>query len=309
MTADARGNEAMPMQNDNVDPTDRIACGIAGWSYEDWNGTVYPPGTRDKLRYIAPYFDMIEINSSFYRPPSARTATSWVARTRDLPGFFFSAKLHRDITHRGVIEPETVTALKRGFEPLTGAGMLRHLLAQFRYDFADTPRTREHLERIRAHFGDMTNLTLELRHVSWQSPEALSFLKTLGVTVANLDYPVARNSFSLQHCEVGAHAYLRLHGRNRNAWFSKGTGRDEKYDYLYTDREMDGIIDRILEMKAKADVLVVVWNNHYRGKAVANACQARARLSGDRVEVPDLLVNAYPELEEVAKPEKGLLFS
>jgi hypothetical protein len=67
-------------------------------------------------------------------------------------------------------------------------------------------------------------------------------------------------------------------------------------------------MDRILEMKGKADLLVVVWNNHFRGKAVANAVQTKARLSGGRVDVPELLLGAYPQLESIAEQPKGTLF-
>jgi len=45
----------------------RFASGPAGWSYKDWEGTVYPPhGSKfDQLAYLASFFDTIEINSPF----------------------------------------------------------------------------------------------------------------------------------------------------------------------------------------------------------------------------------------------------
>ena len=61
-------------------------------------------------------------------------------------------------------------------------------------------------------------------------------------------------------------------------------------------------------VRDKADLLAVVWNNHFRGKAVANAVQTKARLSGDKVDVPELLAGTYPELEPIARPPKGSLF-
>ena len=68
-----------------TDSADNIAVGVAGWSYPDWEGYVYPACDKDKLACVAPYLDMIEINSTFYRPPDARTVASWVERTADLP--------------------------------------------------------------------------------------------------------------------------------------------------------------------------------------------------------------------------------
>lgn len=280
-----------------------IACGIAGWSYADWKGFVYPRGVKDTLQYVAPYVDVIEINSTFYRPPDARMAASWMERTPDAPHFFFTAKLHQDVTHRGKIEPATVEAFHNAFGPMVDRGKLRHLLAQFRYDYSDSDDTRAHLEHIRDAFGDITNLTLELRHNSWQSPGALEFLRSIGVSVANLDYPMARNSFSLRHCEVGKHAYLRLHGRNAKAWFSRGAGRDETYNYLYNERELAQIATRAAELAQMTNSLTLVANNHYQGKELINSLQLKAMLSDEKVRVPPVLLEKYPQLKPIAAEE------
>ena len=279
----------------------RIACGIAGWSYPDWKGYVYPPGTKDTLRYIAGYVDLIEINSTFYRPPSAHNATSWIERTIDLPDFFFTAKLHQDVTHGGIITSNMVHDFHVGFEPMTRAGRLKHLLAQFRYDFGDTCETRRHLESIENAFGDITQLTLELRHTSWQTPDALRFLESLDVTIANLDYPLAANSFNLRACHVGDHAYLRLHGRNHKAWFNQHAGRDETYDYCYNNAELDDILDRAVELARMSTSVTVVANNHYHGKEAVNALQLKAMIAADRIPVPSPLAKKYPQLVEIRK--------
>ena len=280
---------------------DNIACGVAGWSYPDWKGYVYEPGVRaqDQLRYLAEYVDVVEINSTFYRPPDARTAASWVHRTADLPRFGFTAKLNRQITHKGIVSPEMTDAFERGLAPLREAGKLTHLLAQFRYDFADSPETRTHLEKIKDAFANLSNLTLELRHNSWQSPSALEFLTSLEVSVANLDYPTARDSFNLRHCAIGDHAYLRLHGRNYKAWFSKA-GRDETYNYLYAEDELKQIVERAVAIARNSKTLTLIANNHYQGKEAVNALQIRAMISGDKVKVPPALLKKYPELEKIA---------
>jgi uncharacterized protein YecE (DUF72 family) len=283
-----------------------VACGVAGWAYPDWEGYVYPRGTRDKLRYIAGYVDCIEVNSTFYRPPEARTVSSWVARTADLSSFFFTAKLHQDITHKGLMEAATVTAFQKGLEPAVRAGRLRHLLAQFRYDFADSPDSRRHIEMISDAFGGMANLVVEVRHISWQSPEALEFLRDAGVTVANLDYPMARNSFDMRTRGVGRDAYLRLHGRNAAAWFSKGAGRDETYNYLYSSAEVDGLVARVRDLAAMSATLTVIANNHYQGKEAVNALEIKARLTGRPLAVPQLLKERYTRLEAVEGPGQAV---
>lgn len=277
----------------------RISFGIAGWSYPDWNGIVYPPGEKDPLGYIARFVDCVEINSTFYRPPSASNAGAWLKRVERLGDFFFCAKLHREITHEGRVAQNMVDAFRSGLQPLAGRGRLRHLLGQFRYDFEDSPAHRLHLESITDSFSGLANLVLELRHVSWQAGDALRFLDGLGATVANLDYPLAHNSFSLRLCRVGRHRYLRLHGRNRAAWFSAGVGRDEAYNYNYSAAELKDIAARAVELASDADSLVVIGNNHFQGKEVANIIKLKAMVLGVKLPVPEGLKRHYPELDEI----------
>src|SRR5919112_605864 len=83
-------------------PKSVIRFGPAGWQYKDWEGIVYPhpkPPKFDQLRYISQVFDVIEINSSFYGPPLARTAESWIRRVHENPNFRFTAKLWKRFTH------------------------------------------------------------------------------------------------------------------------------------------------------------------------------------------------------------------
>lgn len=60
-----------------------VRFGPAGWIYKDWEGIVYPkpkPPHFDQLAYIADFFDTVEINSSFYGRPVAKTSRRWVQR-------------------------------------------------------------------------------------------------------------------------------------------------------------------------------------------------------------------------------------
>jgi uncharacterized protein YecE (DUF72 family) len=277
-----------------------IRVGPAGWSYPDWEGIVYPRGTKDKLQFIARFVDMIEVNSTFYRPPDRRTAASWAERTAFRPGFFFSAKLHQDITHRHRIEPGMARAFHDGLEPLAGAGKLSHLLAQFRYDFDDRPEHRSLLAWIGESFAKLAEVVVEVRHATWESPGAQDFLEGLGVTVANLDYPIGRDSFRLWECRIGTNGYLRLHGRNRKAWFDKDAGRDATYDYYYSRSELEGIQKRALVLAGSFRTLTIVANNHFRGKELANSLELKSMITGEKLEAPPGLVAAYPALAEVA---------
>ena len=285
-----------------------LSIGVAGWSYPDWEGVVYSRGVKDHLRFIAGFVDMVEINRTFYRPPVAKECATWAKQVADLAEFFFSAKIHQEVTHEGKVDPAMAAAFREGLAPLVEAGRLRHLLAQFRYDFQDIPAARDHLSRIGDAFGGSGTLVLELRHRSWQAPVALEWLAGLNVTVANLDYPAGPASFDLPVCTVGRHAYFRLHGRNREAWYSKDAGRDETYNYLYGPEELEGIRERMKRIRAASASLTVVTNNHYQGRELVNALQLKAKEKGGRVPVPPALLARYPVLKEIAAPPPGELF-
>jgi uncharacterized protein YecE (DUF72 family) len=99
-----------------------IRVGPAGWSYKDWEGIVYPekPGKKfDPLEYLSRFFDTIEVNSSFYRPPTASTTRSWANRVAANKQFTFTAKLHRVFTHeRGKATKEDEKAFREGMDVL-----------------------------------------------------------------------------------------------------------------------------------------------------------------------------------------------
>jgi uncharacterized protein YecE (DUF72 family) len=277
----------------------KVYIGVAGWSYPDWKGIVYTDSKVDQLEYVSRFVDCIEINSTFYRPPFEKTTKSWLQRTSNKKDFFFTAKLHQDFTHKGKIDAEMVRYFHKGFESFLEAGKLKNLLAQFRYDFVDCPDSRRHLTGIVENFRGAFELAVEVRHKSWQEKEALEFLQELGVSVCNLDYPTTYNSFNLQHCTVGRSGYFRLHGRNREKWFSKA-GRDETYDYYYNADELAGICDRIEKLAEAFEFLTVIANNHYRGAELANAIELKALMNGEKQLVPPGLLKAYPNLASIA---------
>ena len=277
-----------------------IAVGIAGWSYPDWKGIVYPVGRRvDELAYVSGFVDAIEINNTFYRPPSAKNSESWLRRTAGREGFFFTAKLHQDFTHKGKLEEGMVREFYEGFGPLLEARRLRGLLAQFRYDFGDTPGNRRQLGWIVERFGEAFDLIVEVRHRDWQEAEGLAFLEGLGVSVANLDYPVGRGNFQMHQCRVGRQGYFRLHGRNYAAWFSKEAGRDETYDYYYSPEELDEGVGRVRQLAEAFGRLTVIANNHYHGAELANALELKFRLTGRKAPAPEELLREYPRLAAV----------
>src|SRR5438093_812137 len=76
-----------------------IHIGTSGWSYDHWEGVLYPPGAlpRDRLEYFGQRFRTVEVNSTYYRWPSEVTFASW--RQRVPEGFLMSVKAPRGFTH------------------------------------------------------------------------------------------------------------------------------------------------------------------------------------------------------------------
>lgn len=248
----------------------QVIFGVAGWSYEDWKDVVYPRNCKDTLRAVAQRVELVEVNTTFYHPPVARNCASWVERTLDL-GTHFTAKLPQEFTHQGSEDPELVRRTREGFAPLAASGRLLALLAQTNWQVEANDRSIDHFARLQDSFGDLAQLVVEVRHRSWNAAPALERLAGHGIAVASLDYPGTVGGFSVDvtHCNgTRGIAYFRLHGRNRDAWFRHGAGRDEVYHWEYGAAEVRQLEQRIERLAVDAKKLLVVANNHFHGNAM-----------------------------------------
>lgn len=283
-----------------------VRVGPAGWSYEDWKDIVYPAGVGSRTHpvdFLAQYFDTIEINSTFYRPPSARTSASWARRGAENPAFKYTVKLWQRFTHERDTWPsdDEVTAFTSGIAPLAVSGKLGALLIQFPWSFKRTPENRTWLARVLDAFSEFPRV-LEVRHASWDVPEVYEQLAERNVAICNIDQPLFSKSIKPQDKVTAPVGYVRLHGRNAHDWFRADAGRDERYDYLYSPEELEPWIEKIDRVRQAAEETYVVTNNHYRGQAVVNALEIQQRLGKvPRAELPALLVDHYPRLKEIAE--------
>lgn len=280
---------------------DRRWIGLAGWSYDDWKGKVYPkPAGKDfdPLAYLAEYFDLVEVNSSFYRPFPPEWAKRWIERVADNPRFLFTAKLWRRFTHERDEPPtaEEVAAVREGYDALAEEGKLLAVLAQFPWSFKNEPDERRWLESVVDAFDEYP-LVLEVRHASWDEPEALAWLQRRGVALATIDQPIHDGSLEPVVRRTGPLAYFRFHGRNYETWFARNRPSHERYDYLYDAAELAPWAERIREAAAgdAATAVIAITNNHYQGQAAVNALQLKAWSNGGSVRVPPPLLAAYPE--------------
>jgi uncharacterized protein YecE (DUF72 family) len=285
-----------------------IRFGPAGWSYEDWNGIVYPshrPHGFHEAEYLANFFDTIEINTTFYHPPRTEFARGWVHRVQHNPNFRFTVKLWQRFTHERTASQQDERVFKEGIRPLYEAGLLGALLMQFPWSFKNNRENREYIGGVVMQFMEFP-LVLEIRHESWNTPETYQMLHDLGVGFCNIDQPVIGRSIRPSECSTSPIGYVRLHGRNYEHWFTSGDHPEERYDYLYSSAELEGWADRIRHVAAATETTYVITNNHFRGKAVANALQLVSIIRGQPVAVPPSLVNEYPTLEAIAASFPGV---
>jgi uncharacterized protein YecE (DUF72 family) len=285
-----------------------IRVGIAGWDYDDWRGPVYPePAPRgfDPLAWLSGWFQVVEVNSTFYRPAAEKAVRSWLSRVSGRPDFRFTAKVWRRFTHeRAAFTAADVRAGRAGLDLLAEGGRLGAALLQFPWSFKRDEASREWLREVTAAFRGLP-LVVEVRHASWNVPEMYASLAAQGIGFVNLDQPLFRNSLAPSAVATAQVGYVRIHGRNAKDWFRAGATRDERYDYLYGADELRPWAERARQVAASPGVtdVYVVTNNHFQGQEVANAMQLRSMLEGRKVEVPETLWKAFgPALAPFAVP-------
>jgi len=287
----------------------RYFIGTAGWSYKDWEGIVYPekkPQSFHALIFLAQYINIIEINSTFYRPPVIRISLSWIKKVENFPDFLFSIKLHQVFTHqRKGFTQKDVDNFKLGIEPLRAKNRLASILIQFPWSFINTVAHNEYLISLFNFFSDYP-LALEVRHSSWDKLDFYKHLSEYNVCFCNIDQPIFRNSIKPSSVATNPQfSYVRLHGRNYKNWFKDDAGRDERYNYLYTKEELEDWIKRIKDLGRQSSKVFVITNNHYRGQALANALQIKNMITNEKLEIPYLLLDQYPVLKEMVKKLKN----
>jgi uncharacterized protein YecE (DUF72 family) len=291
----------------------KIKIGVAGWSYKDWQGIVYPPALKANARveYLAQFLNLIEINTSFYGHIKPAVGKAWCRMAASVnPGFVFTAKLNRAFTHSpvAVVEPTSAKTIrpadsderdaKAGYDSLAAEGMLGALLAQFPISFKCTEENRAYIEDLVRRFRSYP-LVLEIRHTSWNEPEVLAWIQGLQVGLCNIDQPLLGRAIRPATHATSVVGYIRLHGRNYKQWFAETNVRD-RYDYLYSTQELAKWKDRALEVAGKTETTYVVANNHNLGKAAVNALELMAMLEARKVPAPPTLVARYPELKQLA---------
>lgn len=299
-----------------------LYVGTAGWSYPKgegrWDGVFYPVSLadKDKLAFYAQYCNAVELNSSFYRPPSPFAARGWAAKVPD--DFRFTAKVWQKFTHPKMFEEatgEAATVRAEDFEqfvgglaPLAEAGKLGALLAQFPPSFKPDEGTLDYLTDLVHRFhGEGFPLAVELRHRDWTDPEGHGpAVRTLfeeeGVAWTIIDEPKFRTSIR-DVPRTGAFAYFRFHGRNYQQWWRHDAAED-RYNYRYTAPEQQELAAEVREAAQQASDTYVFYNNHYGAKAIVNAVELKTVFGQPPAQpLPEPLLEKYRDTLGASGPD------
>jgi len=269
-----------------------IKIGTCGFSFKDWKGTAYPKNIKNNemLSYYnrEAGFDTVEIDVSYYTLLSRKATESWVRKTTD--DFSFAVKCHRDMTlnemgkvnHSDIDNRDLFRKFLESFQPIIKSGKLLTFLAQFGPAFMKNQENREYLRKFRSIFEDLP-LTIEFRHKSWlkdtQMEDTFEFLKRNNLGYAIVDEPKLRSLAPFVPRATNDVGYFRLHGRNKR-WF--GGDRDQRYNYFYSDGELEDFLPHIRMIAEHTKVTSVYFNNCHAGAAFVNALRLISMLDINR---------------------------
>ena len=289
-----------------------VLIGTCGWTDKTLieAGTFYPKTARsseERLRYYSEQFPLVEVDSTYYAPPSEQNAVRWLERTP--PGFTFNIKayslltnhptrpdslpkdlrervpsdqatkrnLYRDRLPESLID-EVWTRFRSALLPLHSAGKLGAVLFQFPQWFIIGRRSKDYIVECARRMEDM-RIAVEFRHSSWLSDDhrnkTLNFLEANELPLVCVDMPQGFESSvpPVVAATAGDLAMVRFHGRNTSTWEAKGLSAAERFAYLYEQPELAEWVPRIESLASSARETHVLMNNCYRDYAVNNARQ------------------------------------
>jgi uncharacterized protein YecE (DUF72 family) len=252
----------------------QLRIGTAGYAYPAWVGGFYPRGTtqHDMLPHYATQFAAVEINSSFYRPPT-REQVAKMAR-RSPAGFGFTLKVPRSVSHDR--SPDDLPAFKLAADQMSAANKLLGLILQVPESFRNTADNRAWLTRT----GDALKphrVAVEFRHRSWDASNLSAWMEHIGMDVVSVGVPDVPTLFPRGLRIANRRVYARLHSENADNWYEDGKLR---YNYDYPEqtlREWADGLNRAAE-ENRADEALIFFNNCVGIQAVTNAHRLAAIL-------------------------------
>jgi uncharacterized protein YecE (DUF72 family) len=249
-----------------VSASPALRIGTSAFTASGWPGTFYPNGLpeRDYLSYYATQFDTVEVDSTFYRSPSASTVKGW--HTKTPPGFLFAAKVPRIVTHEKVLV-DCGAEFKQFVEVMDILGdKLGPLVFQFGFFNNSAFRgVNDFLARLRPFLKKLPNehkFVIEIRNKRWLVPQFIETLREHGVALALIDQswmPRPSEWFEKFDPITADFAYVRLLGDR------KGIEEQTKvWDRVIVDRSHE--LSEWAKVLEKLKVQIYVYaNNHFAG--------------------------------------------
>jgi uncharacterized protein YecE (DUF72 family) len=256
-----------------------ILIGTCGYYYpKEWADVFYPPRIKrnDLLSFYAGEFNTVELDFSWYSIPLAINMERMIEQTNSK--LMFSIKGHQSFTHHIEISQwrDAVKEYRKGILPLLTNNVLSSVILQFPESFHYEKDTRIYLNNLIEEF-DGIPLVVEFRHNSWQNDRVYEGLNKRGVGLCLVDLPEISKLPKFVPVITGDIAYMRFHGRNKKNWH---TGNNTtRYDYAYSDEELEEYKKVLFEISQKSKVLQIFFNNHAKASAPVNAKKMMALLS------------------------------
>ncbi len=252
--------------------------GTSGFSYADWKGYFYPRGIseRDMLSFYADRFPMVELNSTYYKVPSAKNMMTMASKVPE--DFEFVVKAHSSITHEREDPDRSLPPFLEAIEPIREADKLACLLFQFPNSFRHSDANATFVLNLRDALPRDWPSVVEFRHSSWLRGKMYEALSAMDLGFVNCDMPSIRGLMPPTDVVTSDIGYVRLHGRNAGAWYDHDQAW-ERYDYLYSDQELTEWVPRLMDVARRASKTYVVFNNHPRGQSAENADTMRRKVA------------------------------
>ncbi len=269
----------------------QVWIGTSGYSYAEWVGGFYPSGLRSDqmLSYYSRCFPLVELNYTFYRPPTAAGLVHLAQQTP--PQFQFLVKLPRTISHEQ--SPRDLAGFREAVDALHERGQLLGLLCQLPQAIHDSKANRDWLQSLAETLRDR-HLAIEFRHRSWATPELGPWLREQGLELVAVDSPDLPALFPSGLHYPQPRVYVRLHSRRADAWYKSDK---ERYDYSYSDQELGEWVTALAGADG-TDMALFLFNNCYRSQAAVNARRLETLFGESAPEVNVVQPFAEPPAEQ-----------
>jgi len=261
-----------------------IHIGTSGYSFKDWKGPFYPIkiANEDMLEFYSRHFKVVEINATYYAIPKPGTFERMAGRTP--ADFQFTVKANGGMTHERVDNQSVFDEFKKAIKPLVEADKLKGILAQFPWSFKNSEENRRYLRSYRDRLAEYP-LIVEFRHASWILEPTFGFLQNLGMSYCAVDEPNLPGLVPPEVAATSVLGYVRFHGRNKEAWW--GGDSAQRYNYLYSEQELQEWVPKIKQLAASTQETYVLFNNCHVGHAAKNAKTMQDMLQPDLFKSPE----------------------